>query len=87
MKDIITANQNKKDENLPAIINVVILFTNGRPMSLLRMAMDLTKGMYVYHEQALFILSTTHEIHAHMDTSMELMHSIKVRYWIMFLFY
>ncbi|CEG71496.1 hypothetical protein RMATCC62417_07220 [Rhizopus microsporus] len=77
LKDIITANQNKKDENLPAIIKVVILFTKGLPVPLLRMAIDLTKGMYVYHEQAPFILSTTHEIHAHMDTSMESMHSIK----------
>ena len=51
---------------------------NGRSMSFLRMAMDLTKGMYVYHEQTPFILSTTQETHAHMDTSMDLMNSIKL---------
>lgn len=47
-------------------------------MSLLRMTMDLVKGVYVYHEQTPFTLPTTYETYAHMDISLELIYSFKV---------
>lgn len=61
-------------------LKVVCLFcfTKGLSVSLLRMTMDLVKGVYVYHEQAPFALPTTYETHAHMDISLELIQSFKV---------
>ncbi|RCI03301.1 hypothetical protein CU098_011856, partial [Rhizopus stolonifer] len=58
--------------------NKAVTFEILVQVSLLRMTMDLVKGVYVYHEQTPFTLPTTYETYAHMDISLELIYSSKV---------
>ena len=53
-------------------------FFAGTEITLYEMKMDLENGVYVYHEFPQLTLPTTHNIHTHVATSMEVMFSLKV---------
>ncbi|KAG2236224.1 hypothetical protein INT48_008584 [Thamnidium elegans] len=53
------------------------ILVQGMSVILLRMTMDLDKGVYFYSEQSEFILPTSYKAYSHMDTSMELFYNFK----------